>query len=128
VMSAGEGAMGLLNTVAYQRIPNVFLYLTDSGFSAESLFDPSLASLRIATMPNTSMNAVLFDVGLVSNYVGIQPDRSKRGFERIRPTVDALLAGDVDVAIVSGALASEYVLRQPEVFSMVPVLPELVPP
>ena len=128
VMSAGEGAQGLLNTVAYQRIANVFLYLTDSGFSAESLYDPALAELRIATMPNTSMNAVLFDLGLAENYVGIQPNASRRGFERIQPTVDALLAGEVDVAIVSGALASAYVRDRPEVFSMTPVQPELVPP
>lgn len=128
IMSAGEGAQGLLNTVAYQRIANVFLYLTDSGFAAESLYDPALSELRIATMPNTSMNAVLFDLGLADNYVGIQPNASKRGFERIQPTVDALLAGEVDVAIVSGALASAYVRDQPEVFAMTPVQPELVPP
>ena len=128
VMSAGEGAMGLLNTVAYQRIPNVFLYLTDSGFSAESLYDSYLSTLRIATVPNSSMNAVLFDLGLAPNYVGIQPDGSKRGYERIQPTVDALLAGEVDVAIVSGASASEYVRDRPGTFDMTPVQPELVPP
>lgn len=128
VLSAGEGAMGLLNTVAYQRIPNVFLYLKRSNFAAESLFDPTLTDLRIGTMPNTSMQAVLFDLGLADNYVGIQPNAARRGFERIRPTVDALLSGEIDVAIVSGALASEYVKRQPEMFGMTPVEPELVPP
>lgn len=128
VMSTGEGAMGLLNTVVYQRIPDVFLYLTEAGFLATSLYDTALAELRIGAQPNSSMNSVLFGLGLVDNFVGIQPDASKRGYERIRPSVDALLAGEIDVAIVSGAFAAYFVEQHPETFSMSVVEPELVPP
>jgi mxaJ protein len=128
VMSVGEGAAGLLNTVAYYRVPMVFLYLSDSGVSVNSLYDEQLRELRIGAIPNSSIHAALLDLGLDGNFVGIQPDASRRGADRIRPSVDALLRGDIDVAIVAGAPASIYVRQQPDVFAVTPVQPELVPP
>lgn len=128
IMSVGEGAAGLLNTVAYYRVPLVFLSRADSGISVTSLYDAELAGLRIGAIPNSSIHAALLDLGLEGNFVGIQPDASQRGANRTRPTVDALLHGDIDVAIIAGASASVYVREQPGVFRITPVQPELVPP
>lgn len=128
VMSVGEGAMGLLNTVAYYRVPYVFLFKTGSGVEVKTMYDESLGDLRIAAMPNTAVHAALFDLGLVDNYVGINPNVAVRGPGRIAPTVEALLAGQVDVAIVPGAAASVYVKESGGILTMVPVQPELFPP
>jgi mxaJ protein len=128
VMSAGEGAMDLLNTVAYQRINNVFLYLADRDISVGNLYDPALAQYRIGALPNSSVHSVLFSLGLDANFVGIQPNASKRGAGRIEPYIEALREGRVDVVIVSGGLVGPYVQGPDAEFAMSVVEPELVPP
>ncbi|HEX7002117.1 MAG TPA: ABC transporter substrate-binding protein [Trueperaceae bacterium] len=128
IMSVGEGAAGLLNTVSYYRVPMVFLHLAESGLVIESLYDPGLAKLRIGAVPNTATHLALVELGLEQSFVGIQPDTSKRGADRIRPLVEALREGTIDVAIVAGAPASVYVNAEPSLFAMTPVQPELFPP
>lgn len=128
MMSVAEGAMGLLNTVSYHRIPLVFLFRTEAGYSIDSLYDPQLASLRIAAMPNTLVHSTLLDLGLGQSFLGIRPSASGQGPERIRPLVEAVLTGQVDVAIVPGAHASLHVERSAGALSYLPVEPELVPP
>lgn len=128
VMSAGEGIMGLLNTVAYYRIPHMFLYRTESGLQLDSLYDEQLKGMTIGAMPNTAIHSAIFDLDLAQNFRGINPNVSVRGPERIAPTVNALLDGDIDVAIVPGAWASSHVAESGGALAMSPVRPELFPP
>lgn len=128
MLSVGEGQSGLLNTVAYYRIPFVFVYKSATGHNLESLYDPTLSEMRIAASPNSLIHSMLLSLGLADNFHGILPDASTRGSDRVKPTINAVLRDEVDIAILPGAQASTHVAASGGVLGMSPVSPELVPP
>ena len=128
MMGVAEGASNLLNTVAYYRLPYVFVYRTDSPHRITSLQDEALKDLTITTYPNGSPHIALVNLGLRDNTILISPERSVRGAARAAPLVEAVLRGEADLAIIYGSEAAALVRQHPNDLEMVPVTPEIAPP
>jgi mxaJ protein len=109
IMSVAESAAGLLNSVAYYRVPFAFVSLASANRSFRSLYDPALAGMRIGVPPNSLLNKVLFDVGLKENYVPVPIDRAVRGLEQYAAMLGALQDGSVDVVMFEGPAAATIV-------------------
>ncbi len=127
LMGVGEGAMGLLNTVAYYQAPFVFVYRSDAAVSISSLNDEVLKNLKITTVPNSLPHKVLIDLGFIENLSLIPADRSLSGAASITPVIEAILNKDVDVGILYGPDVAYFAKDNPEL-TLVSVTPEILPP
>lgn len=123
-----------LSTRPYYRSSYVFVYRRSSGLKIASFDDPILRTLRIGVHmigddgANPPPAHALSSRGIVENIVGYtvygdysQPNPPAR-------LVEAVAAGDVDVAIVWGPLAGYFAPRQSEPLEIVPVSPEIDSP
>ena len=123
-----------LTTSPYYRSSYAFVYRRDRGLHIESLDDPALRTLRIGVViagDETTGPPPAFALarrGLADNMVGYslygdyaEPNPPAR-------VIDAVAAGDVDVAIVWGPLAGYFARREPVPLEVVPVSPALDPP
>jgi quinoprotein dehydrogenase-associated probable ABC transporter substrate-binding protein len=121
----------VLATRPYYRSTYVFVYPKDAGFELRSFDDPVLRGLRIGVQlvgddyANTPPAHALGQRGIVENVRGYsvygdysQPNPPAR-------ILDALAAGEIDVAIVWGPLAGYFAPRQPVALEIVPVSPQI---
>jgi len=119
----------VLTTKPYYRSTYVFVSRKDRHSAIRSLDDPRLRGLKIGVQLigedgfNTPPVHALSRRGIVGNLVGytVYGDYSQENPPaRI---VDAVAAGEVDVAIVWGPLAGYFAKRQPVELELVPVAP-----
>jgi mxaJ protein len=119
----------VLSTKPYYRSTYVFVSRKDRHAGIRSLDDPRLRGLKIGVQLigedgfNTPPVHALSRRGIVGNLVGytVYGDYSQENPPaRI---VDAVAAGEVDVAIVWGPLAGYFAKRQPVELELVPVAP-----
>jgi mxaJ protein len=119
----------VLTTKPYYRSTYVFVSRKDRHAGIRSLDDPRLRGLKIGVQLigedgfNTPPVHALSRRGIVGNLVGytVYGDYSQENPPaRI---VDAVAAGEVDVAIVWGPLAGYFAKRQPVELELVPVAP-----
>ncbi|TVR87760.1 MAG: hypothetical protein EA416_14235 [Trueperaceae bacterium] len=125
VIGIGESVTGVVSSVPYLRVPYVFLTRSDRGIDIESLDDPVLRELTIATYPTGLPSVSLENRGIVESVREISPITTPQGLDRDTPVIDAVVDGSVDVAIVYGAAAARRALAEPGLLTIVPVTPEL---
>ncbi|HEU5304565.1 MAG TPA: substrate-binding domain-containing protein [Gemmatimonadales bacterium] len=129
VMGTTSGAELVLTTRPYYRSTYVFVYRKDRGLTISSLDDPVLRKLRIGVQlvgddyANTPPVDALSRRGIVGNLVGfsVLGDYSKPNPPaRI---IDAVIAGQVDLALAWGPLAGYFAKRSPAPLEVIPVSP-----
>lgn len=125
ILGVNDGALELLTTVPYYRTPYVFVYRQGSPFEVRSLEDDVLRELRISTYPDSVPDRALRAAGLERNVTVHRPVAGASRTDRLTPIMDALLAGEVDVAIVYGPEASAFAQQHPDPLTIVPVSPEI---
>jgi len=123
VMGVADGAMELVSTVPYYQTPYVFVSRRDAEFELDSLEDEVLKTLRISTYPAGAPYTALINQGLRENIVLQQPAIGESGQDRFTPMIEALLRGEVDVAIAYGPDAGYFVQQHPEELKLAPVSP-----
>ncbi len=121
-----------LTTRPYYRSTYVFVYRADAGLDVRSFDDPVLREKRIGVHlvgddgANTPPAHALASRGIIGEKV--------RGYmlygDYAQPNppakiLDALAAGEIDVAIVWGPLAGYFVPRQKVAMEIVPVQPQI---
>jgi mxaJ protein len=119
----------VLATRAYYRSTYVFLYRADSGIAVESFDDPALRKLSIGVHligddgTNSPPAHALTRRQIIDNVVGymIYDDYAKENPPA--RLVEAVAAGDVDVAAVWGPLAGYFAPRQAVDIVITPVSP-----
>ena len=120
-----------LPTRPYYRSTYVFVYRRDAGISLRSFDDPALRTLRVGVHlvgddgANTPPAHALASRGIIRNVVGYtlygdysEPNPPAR-------LIEALVRGEVDVAIAWGPLAGYFARRQPVPLEILPVAPEI---
>jgi quinoprotein dehydrogenase-associated probable ABC transporter substrate-binding protein len=122
-----------LTTAPYYRSSYVFVYRKDRNLGLHSLDDPALPKLKIGVQmigndeTNTPPAHALAHRGIVDNVVGYTLYGDYRDPNPPARIVDAVVTGDVDVAVVWGPLAG-YFARQASVpLEVVPVSPAADP-
>ena len=134
VMGMPWGAERVLTTRPYYRSSYVFVFRKDRHLDVRSLDDPALRRLRIGVQlvgddgANTPPVHALSRRGIVGNLVGYsvfgdyaQPNPPAR-------IIDAVVAGDVDLAIAWGPLAGYFARHARVPMEVVPVSPAFDPP
>jgi mxaJ protein len=124
----------VLATRPYYRSSYVFVYAKSRHLELRSFDDPILRSLRIGLHEvgedgaNPPPAHALARRGIVGNIVGFKmwdADSVESPTGRI---VEAVAAGEIDVAIVWGPVAGYFARRQAIDLEVVPVSPSIDPP
>lgn len=124
-IGVAEDAGGLLTTVPYLRTPYVFLERTDNELGVESLDDERLREIRIGTYQTALPSIALRNRGITSNVTEYPPVPSPGGPDREFAIVEALLAGEVDLAIIYGPAAAHWAGQNPGQLQFRAVQPEI---
>ena len=130
IVGVPDGSEDLLTTISYYRSPYMFVYRRESGFELDSFDDPVLADLEIAVQnvtvpPHAALLARGLGGNVVSDFLQGEPHL---GIGRARAVVDAVVNGEVDVALVWGPVAGYLAQRSPADLVLRPVQPQLEPP
>src|SRR5690606_14012422 len=115
----------------YYSSTHVFVYRSDAPFEIATLDDAVLRDLRVGVQMPAGANAgpaveALAIRDLIGNAVHFAPDP-----ERAQPLagiVEAVAAGEVDLAIAWGPVAGYFAAQQAEDLRIVPVEPAIDPP
>lgn len=131
VMGLPSASSGVLTTRPYYRSTYTLVYRKHAGYDTlRSLDDPRLKTIKIGVHAigddyvGLPPGAVLAHRGIVRNVVlyKLYPDyREPNPPARL---IDAVAAGDVDVAIAWGPLAGYFATREPVDLTVVPLTPE----
>jgi mxaJ protein len=122
-----------LTTAPYYRSSYVFVYRKDRNLGLHSLDDPALHKLRIGVQmigndeTNTPPAHALAHRGIVDNVVGYTLYGDYRDPNPPARIVDAVVKGDVDVAVVWGPLAGYFAKHASAPLEVVPVSPAADP-
>ena len=100
IVGIGESVGGALNSVPFLRVPYVFVTRHDSLLDVRSLDDAVLRDVAIATYPSGLPSVALGNRGIVDNVRQLSPAMTSQGLDRDAPMIDAVVNGDVDVAIM----------------------------
>jgi ABC-type amino acid transport substrate-binding protein len=126
-MAITDGHPGYLNTVAYYRSIYTFFYLADSGLEIASFDDERLADLRIGVqVPDGGISPVTQALGvrgLIPNQVSFVADLNS--VDPLLQLPQAVIDGDIDLAVVWGPVAGYAALQAPEPLIVQPVSPEI---
>lgn len=123
-----------LATRPYYRSTYVFVTRKDRGIAVRSFDDPVLRKLRIGVQMigddgvNSPPAHALANRGMIDNVAGYSVYGD---YSRPNPPariVEAVAAGEVDVAVVWGPLAGYFARRQKAALELVPVSPQIDPP
>jgi mxaJ protein len=120
-----------LTTAPYYRSTYVFVSRTDRRLKIDSFDDPALRNLKIGVQmigddfSNTPPVHALTNRGIVENTRGymVYGDYSKENPST--EIIEAVVKGDVDVAVVWGPLAGYYTTERKLPLEVVPVKPEI---
>jgi mxaJ protein len=134
LMGFPAGAGGVLTTRPYYRSSYAFVYRKDRGLSIRSLDDPLLRKLKIGVQlvgddyANTPPVHALGRRGIVKNLVGFRVVGDYSEQNPPARIIDAVAAGQVDLAIAWGPLAGYFAKRASVPIEVVPLVPEVDPP
>jgi len=124
----------VLATAPYYRSSYVFVSRRDRALRLRSFDDPILRRLRIGVQmigddyANSPPAHALARRGIVENVAGYMVYGDYARPSPPARIVEAVAAGDVDVAVVWGPLAGYFAQRSPVPLDVVPVAPALDPP
>jgi quinoprotein dehydrogenase-associated probable ABC transporter substrate-binding protein len=122
-----------LTTAPYYRSSYVFVYRKDRNLRLRSLDDPALHNLKIGVQmigndeTNTPPAHALAHRGIVNNVVGYTLYGDYRDPNPPARIVDAVVKGEVDVAVVWGPLAGYFAKHASVPLEVVPVSPAADP-
>jgi quinoprotein dehydrogenase-associated probable ABC transporter substrate-binding protein len=134
VMGTTFGAERVLTTKPYYRSTYVFVFRKDRHLGVTSLDDPALHTLRIGVQlvgddyTNTPPVHALSRRGITGNLVGFSVFGDYSQENPPARIIDAVIAGNVDLAVAWGPLAGYFAKRSPVPLEIVPVLPAVDPP
>jgi quinoprotein dehydrogenase-associated probable ABC transporter substrate-binding protein len=134
IMGMPAGAERVLTTRPYYRSTYVFIYRKDRHLAIGSLDDPELRQLKIGVQligddyANTPPVHALSRRGIVGNLVGFTVFGDYSQENPPARIVDAVVAGQVDIALVWGPLAGYFAKRSAAELVVVPVSPAVDPP
>jgi mxaJ protein len=134
VMGLPFGVERVLTTKPYYRSTYVFVYRKDRKLDLKSLDDPRLRKLRIGVQlvgddyANTPPVHALSRRGIVGNLVGYSVFGDYSQENPPARVIDAVVAGDVDLALAWGPLAGYFAKQAPVPLEVVPVSPAMDPP
>jgi quinoprotein dehydrogenase-associated probable ABC transporter substrate-binding protein len=133
MMEAPVGYDRAAVTAPYFRSSYVFVYRRDRRLGVRSFDDAALRSLRIGVQmvgddyANTPPADALAQRGLARHVVGYPVYGDYSAATPQAPIVDAVVRGDVDVAIVWGPLGGWLARHAPVPLAVVPVRPAAAP-
>ena len=134
VMGMPYGAERVLTTRPYYRSTYVFVFRKDRHLSVTSLDDPVLRTLKIGVQlvgddyANTPPVHALSRRGIVGNLVGYSVFGDYSQENPPARIIDAVVAGDVDLAVAWGPLAGYFAKRAKVPLEIIPVSPAIDPP
>jgi mxaJ protein len=134
VMGVPHGSERVLTTTPYYRSTYVFVSRKDHHLNIRSLDDTALRKLRIGVQlvgddyANTPPVHALSRRGIVGNLVGFSVFGDYSQANPPARIIDAVIAGDVDLAVAWGPLAGYFARHAPVPLEIVPVSPEVDPP
>jgi len=107
LISVPQGWEPVLWTRPYYRSGYVIVYPKAKGHKITSLDDPVLKQLKIGVYVNSPPAEALAEKGIVKNVVGYNP---LYDYQQDRPgkTIEDLITGEIDVAVVWGPVAGYY--------------------
>jgi len=117
-------------TVPYYRSAYAFVSRTDRGIKLTSLDDPQLKSLKIGVQlvgAMTPPGLALSRRGIIDNVTGYTIYTDYREPNPPARIIDAVVNGEVDVAIVWGPMAGYFAKQSKTPLTVVPVSPQLDP-
>jgi mxaJ protein len=123
-----------LTTSPYYRSTYVCVYRQDEGLAIRSFDDPLLRQVKIGVQligddyANTPPAHALANRRIIENVTGYTVYGDYSEANPAARIIDAVAAGEVDVAIVWGPLAGYFAPRQPIPLAVVPVSPQIDPP
>lgn len=109
MVGMAEGAAGTLNSVGYLRTPYVFVSLAERNLSIESMDDPILQDLTIATYQFGTPTLALTDRGL--DLLELAAGVREEGVDTHGPIIEAVLDGTADVGVVYGPVAGMRIVE-----------------
>jgi mxaJ protein len=134
IMGMPAGAERVLTTRPYYRSSYVFVYRKDRRLAIRSLDDPALRKLKICVQligddyANTPPVHALSRRGIVGNLVGFTVFGDYSQENPPARIIDAVVAGEVDIALAWGPLAGYFAQRSGPDLVVVPVSPATDPP
>lgn len=123
----------VLATKPYYRSTYVFVYRKNANLQLRSFDDPALRQLKIGLHAigedgaNPPPAHALARRGIVSNVVGFKMFDVESVENPQGQVIDAVAAGDIDVAIVWGPFGGYFAKRQKEQLEVMPVSPAIEP-
>jgi quinoprotein dehydrogenase-associated probable ABC transporter substrate-binding protein len=136
ILGVPKGFDMAATTAPYYRSTYVFVSRADRHLDIRSFDDPKLRDLKIGihVMGDADEGSgppagfALARRGLQNNVVGYTVYGDYREPNPPSHLIDAVAAGEVDVAVVWGPLAGYFAKRQPVPLEVVPVSPQADPP
>ena len=128
------GSEMVLSTKPYYRSTYVFAYRKRANLQLRSFDDPALRQLRIGLHAigedgaNPPPVYALAHRGIINNVAGFRMFDVESIENPQGRIIDAVAAGDIDVAIVWGPFAGYFAKRQKQELEVVPVSPAIEPP
>jgi len=129
VLGVPSGFGPTLTTTPYYRSSYVFVYRRDSGLNIRSFNDPALRDVRIGVQivgddfANTPPAHALASRKIVDNVIGYTVYGDYLEENPPARIIDAVAAGDIDVAVAWGPMAGYFAGRQAVPLAVVPVSP-----
>src|SRR5918992_286793 len=134
IMGMPAGSERVLSTRPYYRSTYVFVYRKDRQLAIRSLDDPKLKQLKIGVQligddyANTPPVHALSRRGIVGNLVGFTVFGDYSQENPPARIIDAVVAGEVDIALAWGPLAGYFARRSGADLVVIPVSPAADPP
>jgi mxaJ protein len=124
ILGVGESYQGMLSTLAYYQSTFIFAYRDGENYAVETLDDPVLRSLRLASeTAGIPPYQSLVNRNLSEKTLVIDSRNLSQGV-LISPILEAVADGQVDVAILWGPLAGYFNQKRVKPLKIVPLLPE----
>lgn len=124
-IGVAEGVGSMLTTVPYLKASYAFVTRANDDLLIESLDDPRLSSLRIATYQTGLPTIALRNRGIVDNVTEVAAIVRPTGVDANTPILDAVLAGEADVAIVYGPAAAARAAAEGDSLTVTVLTPEV---
>jgi quinoprotein dehydrogenase-associated probable ABC transporter substrate-binding protein len=131
VLGVPSGFERVLATRPYYRSTYVFVYRKGWGLDIRSFDDPLLRLVKIGVhmigddFANTPPAHALSHRNIISNVVGYSLYGDYTQANPPARIIDAVAAGEIDVAVVWGPFAGYFAPRQPVALAVVPVAPQV---
>ena len=117
-----DGGEGVIATIAYYRSPYAFVYREDEDYDIATFDDEILTQLQLGTTSEgTSSHLALARRGMLDRITVSSEFAGTNTGARFAGLIDAVSAGDIDVAVPWGPVAGYYAARQDPPLKVVPV-------